>query len=135
MSDEILEFIERLKNDEEFQNRVKTRYQEGIYKSNNWQRQNRQAHKECVKRYEATEKGKIARKKVTKKRWENFKKSCMELTWEEKEKIGEFYRNCPESYEVDHIQPIARGGKHTLSNLQYLTKQENRVKAYKWNNQ
>lgn len=45
--------------------------------------------------------------------------------------LQEFYANCPEGYEVDHIIPISKGGLHTLSNLQYLTKTENRKKSNK----
>lgn len=45
--------------------------------------------------------------------------------------LQEFYANCPKGYEVDHIIPISKGGKHALSNLQYLTKQENRRKSNK----
>lgn len=44
--------------------------------------------------------------------------------------IKEFYANCPEGYEVDHIVPISKGGLHDLPNLQYLTRSENRKK---WN--
>jgi 5-methylcytosine-specific restriction endonuclease McrA len=32
------------------------------------------------------------------------------------------------TYEVDHIVPIAKGGSHTLDNLQIITAQENRSK-------
>lgn len=45
--------------------------------------------------------------------------------------IKEFYKNCPPGYEVDHIIPLSKGGLHTLSNLQYLTKSENRKKSNK----
>ena len=45
--------------------------------------------------------------------------------------IKEFYLNCPEGYEVDHIIPISKGGLHTLENLQYLTILENRKKSNK----
>jgi 5-methylcytosine-specific restriction endonuclease McrA len=45
--------------------------------------------------------------------------------------IKEFYDNCPEGYEVDHIIPISKNGMHTLSNLQYLTIRENRQKSNK----
>jgi hypothetical protein len=45
--------------------------------------------------------------------------------------IQEFYLNCPEGCEVDHIIPISKGGLHTLSNLQYLTISENRKKSNK----
>ena len=45
--------------------------------------------------------------------------------------IKEFYTNCPIGYEVDHIIPISKGGKHSLENLQYLTISENRKKSNK----
>jgi len=45
--------------------------------------------------------------------------------------IKEFYTNCPQGYEVDHIIPISKGGLHTLENLQYLTIKENRSKSNK----
>jgi len=45
--------------------------------------------------------------------------------------IKEFYKNCPEGYEVDHIIPLSKGGSHSLSNLQYLTVSENRKKSNK----
>ena len=45
--------------------------------------------------------------------------------------IREFYAGCPEGYEVDHIIPISKGGLHTLENLQYLTRTENRRKSNK----
>jgi 5-methylcytosine-specific restriction endonuclease McrA len=45
--------------------------------------------------------------------------------------LQQFYLNCPEGYEVDHIIPISKGGLHTLENLQYLTVSENRKKSNK----
>jgi HNH endonuclease len=45
--------------------------------------------------------------------------------------IKQFYENCPEGHEVDHIIPISKGGLHTLENLQYLTIRENRKKSNK----
>ena len=45
--------------------------------------------------------------------------------------IQQFYINCPPGYEVDHIIPISKGGAHSLENLQYLTKEENRRKSNK----
>ena len=45
--------------------------------------------------------------------------------------LQEFYKNCPTGYEVDHIIPISKGGLHSISNLQYLTKTENRKKSNK----
>ena len=45
--------------------------------------------------------------------------------------LQQFYLNCPEGYEVDHIIPISKGGLHCLENLQYLTISENRRKSNK----
>ena len=45
--------------------------------------------------------------------------------------IQDFYANCPDGYEVDHIIPLSKGGLHSLSNLQYLTITENRKKSNK----
>ncbi len=49
----------------------------------------------------------------------------------DKKALQEFYLNCPERYEVDHIIPVSKGGLHCLSNLQYLTISENRKKSNK----
>lgn len=49
-------------------------------------------------------------------------------SWANREAINDFYRNCPEGYEVDHIIPLQGenvSGLHIAENLQYLTKSEN----------
>lgn len=48
--------------------------------------------------------------------------------WSETKEIKEFYANCPEGYQVDHIIPLQGklvSGLHVLGNLQYLTINEN----------
>jgi 5-methylcytosine-specific restriction endonuclease McrA len=45
--------------------------------------------------------------------------------------MQQFYLNCPNGYEVDHIIPISKGGLHSIENLQYLTVSENRKKSNK----
>lgn len=52
--------------------------------------------------------------------------------WADHEKIDEIYRNKPDGYEVDHIIPLSGktvSGLHVHNNLQYLPKQENRLKS------
>lgn len=68
---------------------------------------------------------------VAARRRANMKNALVELTEEEKDSIRNMYINCPEGYEVDHIIPISKGGKHHPDNLQYLTMQENRKKHNK----
>lgn len=46
--------------------------------------------------------------------------------------IRAFYDACPAGYEVDHIKPLNKGGLHEISNLQYLTRSENRAKGNRW---
>jgi 5-methylcytosine-specific restriction endonuclease McrA len=52
--------------------------------------------------------------------------------WSETEEIREFYKNCPEGHHVDHIIPLKGkivSGLHVISNLQYLTAEENMKKG------
>ena len=60
-----------------------------------------------------------------------LKSQTPEQTPEQRKKIIEFYKNCPEGYEVDHIYPISKGGLHVISNLQYLKEIENKIKNNK----
>ena len=52
--------------------------------------------------------------------------------WANLDKIREFYENCPDGMEVDHIIPL-RGkditGLHIETNLQYLSKSDNSRKG------
>ena len=50
---------------------------------------------------------------------------------EQRKKIIEFYKNCPEGYEVDHKHPLSKGGLHVDYNLQAIPKSENRRKGTK----
>ena len=46
-----------------------------------------------------------------------------------KEEIDGFLKNCPEGYEVDHIDSVRHGGSHCLHNMQYLTVLEHSRKS------
>jgi hypothetical protein len=61
--------------------------------------------------------------------------ALVDLTKEEKERTMKMYIECPKGYEVDHIIPISKGGKHHPDNLQYLTISENRKKSNKCSDQ
>ena len=83
------------------------------------------------KKYEASDKGRLARLKTCMNRRRRVKEASKDLTFEEKEAIKQFYLNRPEGMHVDHIIPIAMGGKHCLSNLQYLPPKVNFEKAWR----
>ena len=83
------------------------------------------------KLYFQTDRGKEAKRKGWELRSERMKEARRETSKEERKLIREFYYNTPEGFEVDHIVPISRGGKHVLSNLRYCTHMENALKANK----
>jgi len=121
------EFIERARehvmNDPEYythrQNNKNKAYRE----------ENPERYKDHRKKYEQSEKGKIVTARRSAVREFRMKQLIKELSSEELEDIQEFYNNCPDGYHVDHIIPVAKGGKHTIENLQYLTPEENFKKA------
>lgn len=57
------------------------------------------------------------------------------VPWTDKIAIREFYNNCPDDMVVDHIRPL-RGklvsGLHVLSNLRYMTREDNLAKSNKF---
>lgn len=55
--------------------------------------------------------------------------------WSEKDKIVEFYKNCPKDKQVDHIIPLKGklvSGLHVINNLQYLSPEDNMRKSNKY---
>lgn len=79
-------------------------------------------------RYKGEDHKQKIRNKVAAKRRAHMKMAIIPLTEEEEKRISEIYLNCPKGYEVDHVIPISKGGKHHPNNLQYLTMHENRKK-------
>lgn len=86
------------------------------------------------RRYENTNKGKGACSiRTYNHRMRSMKTGslCQNVSEEEKMAIGRFYRMCPVGFQVDHIIPLCKGGKHELSNLQYLSIEQHRKKSAK----
>lgn len=130
MSNQIdLEFIQRAK--ELMTPYVKETREKIRNRVNKWNEENRETLRKCQKDYEKTEKGKVAVKKSWKKRRVGLKKAAEGLSLEERKKIKKFYAETPLGFVVDHIIPISKGGKHVLSNLQYLSRIENSKKGCK----
>lgn len=90
----------------------------------------RERNRKCVKNNPEKQKASQAICDIRRR----LKKYLSKIILKEKEKkeISIFYKNCPQGCEVDHIIPISKGGTHTIENLQYLTKAENREKSNKW---
>jgi transposase len=82
-------------------------------------------------RYLGEEHKRRVRNEISARRRARIRNQTPELSEEEKLKLREFYLICPKGHEVDHIQPIAKGGLHHPDNLQILSKSENRKKWIK----
>jgi len=85
------------------------------------------------RKYKTLEEQQIAIRKKVREVSANYRAKVRNQTpaSADRKAIKEFYDNCPEGYEVDHIIPISKGGLHVLENLQYLTIKENRQKSNK----
>ena len=98
--------------------------------------QGRMSKKLRNQRYFATERGKaVNRAKVAKYKAAKLQRIPVWITKDELNMIRFFYIKCPEGSDVDHIVPLQGrnvSGLHVLSNLQYLTKEENGRKANKF---
>jgi len=84
-----------------------------------------------TRKYLSTEKGKESQKKGHITRTQRLHHAKRKTSSEELEEIRLFYKNTPEGYVVDHIKPLSKGGLHQLSNLQYLTPDQNLHKSTK----
>ena len=88
------------------------------------------------KRYFATDRGKVVnRAKTAKYDAAKIQRVPIWMSNEELKRIQFFYVKCPKGCDVDHIVPLQGknvSGLHVLSNLQYLTKEENGRKGNKF---
>jgi len=98
--------------------------------------QGRMSKKLRNQRYLQTTKGKMTnRAKVAKYKAAKLQRIPVWMTKDELKMMRFFYINCPEGCDVDHIVPLQGenvSGLHILSNLQYLTKEENGRKGNKF---
>lgn len=75
-----------------------------------------------------------SRNEVIRARENQLKRLRRVPSWSERDLILQFYKNCPDGYEVDHVLPLQGAtvsGLHVLGNLQYLPVLENRKKGNK----
>lgn len=84
-------------------------------------------------KYHSDEERKNALRKMSRESYARYsaRKKYQTPVDEDLSAIKQFYKDCPDGYEVDHIIPISKGGAHSLSNLQYLTSVENKKKSAK----
>lgn len=124
-----LDFIRRC--NDIFEEEGNANYEKRKKSINDWNENNREKLRSLQKIYNQSEKGKIANKRKMSVRHARIREQSNLLSLEELEEIRIFYVNCPPEYHVDHIYPISKGGRHHISNLQYLLAQENRKKHNK----
>lgn len=109
------------------------------YKQNKKLQENRKAllnelkalKREKAKIYATTDHGKEVIKKGDVKRRLTLKQAMKGIPKHELDMVKTFYDNRPIGYEVDHIIPISKGGKHRLDNLRYVLAEDHRSKFNK----
>jgi len=137
---------ERYKNDEEFKKRKKERAAR-YYRTEAGRKTNIKANarynktekgKKAIQRYRATDKGKIVLRIANGKRRSKIRKASVGLTIEQEDEIKQVYLHAVRvtnklqiPFEVDHIVPISKGGKHEPLNLQVVPRTWNRRKLNK----
>jgi HNH endonuclease len=100
-----------------------------LNKKRKWNDENREKLRDLIKKYDSTDRVKEAHKRYRKVHNRVIKEHLKVLSKIEIQEIRDFYFKCPIGYEVDHIIPISKGGKHCKTNLQYLTPEENKKKS------
>lgn len=94
-----------------------------------WRKNNPEAFKNSLRKYSCSEKGKIAARRSSSIRSRRYRFLIKDLSNKDLENIKDFYCKRPQGYHVDHIHPLSKGGKHHISNLQYLPAKENLQKS------
>ena len=103
-------------------------------KDKDWRATHRKSVYKSSRKWEQKNPGLVALRNVKR----HVKRLLRIPSWasaEEKQLIRMFYQNCPTTVVVDHIIPLCGksvSGLHVLSNLQYLSPKENRVKGNKY---
>lgn len=93
-----------------------------------WRRENVKRTAEHKRRYVQEN---LAKSNALTKKYRARKHQRMPM-WADESKIREFYLNCPDGHEVDHVVPLFGelvSGLHVHTNLQYLTVEKNRSKS------
>lgn len=96
-------------------------------KSRQWYADNTEQHDKAVRNWQSQNKGKVRAIEASYR----AKKLKATPKWADNQKLEQFYKDCPEGYEVDHIIPLKDknvSGLHVQGNLQYLTPKANRAK-------
>jgi hypothetical protein len=99
-----------------------------LSKSKEWARQNRDKTRIFVENWRQRNKG---RKAATEAKRRAAKLKATPL-WADYSVITQFYEECPEGHQVDHVIPLQGKlvtGLHVIQNLQYLKASENASKS------
>lgn len=78
--------------------------------------------------YRKSDKGIASSRKGNATRAARVRGATLVITEADRALMRAIYAHCPEGYEVDHIEPLSKGGSHIPDNIQYLPMTINRQK-------